>query len=49
MTVSCDPAVTDKVLAIFHDDGFVAACVIGRLAEGEARVVVEQARQAAHS
>ena len=40
LLVSCDPAVADAVLALFVRDGFGEAKVIGRMAEGPARVVV---------
>jgi len=40
LLVSCAPEAVDQVLAIFHDDGFDAACVVGRLEQGEARVSV---------
>jgi len=40
LLVSCDPAAVDDVLAIFRDNGFEAAAVIGEMAAGDARVQV---------
>ncbi|MBB3221822.1 selenide, water dikinase SelD [Pseudoduganella umbonata] len=40
LLVSCDPAAVDEVLAIFRDNGFEAAAVIGEMTEGDARVQV---------
>ncbi|WP_144113162.1 selenide, water dikinase SelD [Paraburkholderia sp. BCC1886] len=40
LLVSCAPEVVDDVLALFHADGFGAACVIGDMADGEPRVDV---------
>ncbi len=34
LLVSCDPAVADAVLAVFREDGFGEAAVIGRMTEG---------------
>ncbi|HWW72941.1 MAG TPA: selenide, water dikinase SelD [Duganella sp.] len=41
LLVSCDAGSVDEVLALFHREGFGEAAVIGRMAEGEARVRVE--------
>ena len=41
LLVSCDAASVDEVLALFHREGFGEAAVIGRMAAGAARVVVE--------
>jgi selenide,water dikinase len=40
LLVSCDAASVDEVLALFRREGFGEAAVIGRMAEGAARVVV---------
>jgi selenide,water dikinase len=40
LLVSCDPAAVDDVLAIFRDNGFEAAAVIGEMAAGDPRVQV---------
>ncbi len=40
LLVSCDPGSVDEVLALFQRDGFDHAAVIGRMAEGAARVKV---------
>lgn len=40
LLVSCSPHLADEVLAIFQNEGFAAACVIGRLEEGVAGVDV---------
>jgi len=40
LLVSCDPGSVDEVLALFQREGFEHAAVIGRMAEGEARVKV---------
>jgi selenide,water dikinase len=40
LLVSCDAGSVDEVLALFHREGFGEAAVIGRMAEGAARVVV---------
>ncbi|WP_227814598.1 selenide, water dikinase SelD [Nitrogeniibacter aestuarii] len=40
LLVSCAPQAVDSVLACFHDAGFDGACVIGEMAQGEARVSV---------
>lgn len=41
LLVACAPGAVEEVLAAFHADGFAAACVIGKMAEGAARVSVE--------
>jgi selenide,water dikinase len=38
--VACAANEADKVLATFHKQGFAAACVIGKMAAGIARVKV---------
>jgi selenide,water dikinase len=40
LLVSCDPASADEVLALFAREGFGEAAVIGRMAEGAARVTL---------
>ncbi len=40
LLVACAPNVVDEVLAAFRADGFSAACVIGQMEAGEARVSV---------
>ncbi|NGZ83903.1 selenide, water dikinase SelD [Duganella aceris] len=40
LLVSCDEGSVEEVLALFHREGFGEAAVIGRMAEGAARVVV---------
>jgi selenide,water dikinase len=40
LLASCDEGSVDDVLALFHREGFGEAAVIGRMAEGAARVVV---------
>jgi selenide,water dikinase len=40
LLVACAPSAVDKILAAFHADGFAAACVIGRMEEGVAKVNV---------
>jgi selenide,water dikinase len=40
LLVSCDAGSVDEVLALFRREGFGEAAVIGRMAEGAARVVV---------
>src|ERR1019366_4271287 len=40
LLVACAPSAVDEVLAAFHADGFAAACVIGQMEAGEARVSV---------
>ncbi|MFD1554442.1 selenide, water dikinase SelD [Paraburkholderia silviterrae] len=40
LLVACAPERVDDVLALFHADGFDAACVIGELTDGPARVEV---------
>jgi len=40
LLVSCDPGSVDEVLALFAREGFGEAAVIGRMAEGAARVTV---------
>jgi selenide,water dikinase len=40
LLVACAPAAVDEVLAAFRADGFAAACVIGRMDAGAARVSV---------
>ena len=40
LLVSCDPASADAVLELFRREGFGEAAVIGRMAEGAARVSV---------
>lgn len=40
LLVSCDAGSVEEVLALFHDQGFGEAAVIGRMAAGEARVIV---------
>jgi selenide,water dikinase len=40
LLVSCDASSVDEVLALFRREGFGEAAVIGRMAEGAARVVV---------
>ena len=41
LLVACAPSAVDKILAAFYADGFVAACVIGQMEQGTARVCVE--------
>ncbi|SEO01715.1 selenophosphate synthase [Duganella sp. CF517] len=41
LLVSCDAGSVDDVLALFRREGFGEAAVIGRMADGEARVRVE--------
>jgi len=41
LLVSCDEGSVEEVLALFRREGFGEAAVIGRMAEGEARVRVE--------
>jgi selenide,water dikinase len=41
LLVACAPSAVDKILAVFHADGFAAACVVGQMEEGVARVRVE--------
>ena len=41
LLVSCDADSVEEVLALFRREGFGEAAVIGRMAEGEARVRVE--------
>nr|WP_315395610.1 selenide, water dikinase SelD [uncultured Duganella sp.] len=41
LLVSCDAGSVDEVLALFRREGFGEAAVIGRMAEGEARVRVD--------
>jgi selenide,water dikinase len=41
LLVSCDAGSVDDVLALFRREGFGEAAVIGRMAQGEARVRVE--------
>jgi selenide,water dikinase len=41
LLVSCDAGSVEEVLALFRREGFGEAAVIGRMAEGEARVRVE--------
>jgi selenide,water dikinase len=40
LLVACAPDAVAEVLAAFHADGFAAACVIGQMEEGAARVSV---------
>jgi selenide,water dikinase len=40
LLVACAPSAVAEVLAAFHADGFAAACVIGQMEEGAARVSV---------
>ncbi len=40
LLVACAANQADKVLAIFHEQGFATACVIGKMVAGEARVRV---------
>ncbi|MYM75133.1 selenide, water dikinase SelD [Duganella sp. FT134W] len=40
LLVSCDAGSVDEVLALFREQGFGEAAVIGRMAAGEARVIV---------
>jgi selenide,water dikinase len=40
LLVSCDAASVDEVLAVFRSQGFGDAAVIGRMADGPARVNV---------
>jgi selenide,water dikinase len=40
LLVSCDAGSVEEVLALFHREGFEAAAVIGRMADGEPRVNV---------
>jgi selenide, water dikinase len=40
LLVACDPASVDDVLALFRREGFDGAAVVGRMAEGPARVTV---------
>lgn len=40
LLVACDETIVDTVLALFHEDGFQQASVIGRLEDGAARVMV---------
>jgi selenide,water dikinase len=41
LLVACAPSAVDKILVAFHADGFVAACAVGQMEEGAARVRVE--------
>ena len=41
LLVACDPAACDEVLAIFRDDGFADAAVVGEIIEGAGQVQVE--------
>lgn len=41
LLVACAADAADKILAAFHADGFAAACVIGKMKHGAARVSVE--------
>jgi selenide,water dikinase len=41
LLVSCEAASVEEVLALFHREGFGEAAVIGRMAAGAARVVVD--------
>lgn len=40
LLVACAPAAVDEVLAAFHADGFAAACVVGQMHLGAAKVSV---------
>ncbi len=40
LLVACAPGVVKDVLAAFHSTGFGAACVVGEMTEGPARVRV---------
>jgi selenide,water dikinase len=40
LLVSCDAGSVEEVLALFRDQGFGEAAVIGRMTAGEARVIV---------
>lgn len=40
LLVACDPLAADEILALFHQEGFAAAAVIGRLQAGAASIVV---------
>ena len=40
LLVACDPASVDEVLSLFRRDGFGEAAVIGRMAAGDAKVMV---------
>jgi len=40
LLVSCDEGSVEEVLALFRREGFGDAAVIGRMADGAARVVV---------
>ncbi len=41
LLVACAPTAVDKILAAFHADGFTAACVVGQMEAGAAKVSVE--------
>ncbi len=41
LLVSCAPQVADQVLALFAEQGFGSAAIVGRMEAGEARVVVD--------
>jgi len=40
LLVACAPSAVEEVFAAFHADGFAAACVIGQMEEGAARINV---------
>ncbi|GAB7526350.1 selenide, water dikinase SelD [Paraburkholderia sp. 2C] len=40
LLVACSPDTVDEVLAIFRDDGFARAAIIGEMTEGAARIEV---------
>jgi selenide,water dikinase len=40
LLVSCDPAIANDVIALFKQEGFESAAIIGRMEAGAARVVV---------
>ena len=41
LLVSCTPDVADQVLALFAEQGFGDAAIVGRMEAGQARVVVD--------
>lgn len=41
LLVTCAPSQADKVLSLFHENGFAAAAAVGVLTEGAARVSVQ--------
>ena len=41
LMIACAPAAADEVLALFKQNGYRYASVVGELTEGEARVTLE--------